>query len=206
MGARGDETTRGAKPRGPIRGRRGSAGGPGGRQRGGRGLRGASEDALDREAKNHTGACSRTVSTLHVGVGLPINHKMLRSRKLAKCAFATGRGHAAGRKSASSARVAHMSLSSGGAPGMVFGRASEIAQRGASACLRSVRRRARGALHRLRCARMRRALWVHRAMLLRARNAVHMGPGDLSGSSDSTARIRKIPGFFRGSSAVPRPS
>ena len=77
------------------------------------GFRGASEDALDREAKNRAGAGSRTVSTLHVGVGLPINHKMLRSRKLAKCAFATKRGHAAGRKTARTARVAHMSLSSG---------------------------------------------------------------------------------------------
>ncbi len=100
---------------------------------------------------------------------------------MAKCAFATGRGHVAGRKTASVPQVAHMSLGTGAAPGMVFGRASEIAQAGAPTYLRSVRRRAQAALHSSTCALMRRVFWVHSAMLLRARNAVHTGPGDLSG-------------------------
>jgi hypothetical protein len=194
--ARGDEAPNRASP--SVVGR-GPPGGPGrASARWPRVLRWGDDAPLDTEANHRAGAGSRTVSTPHVGVGLPINHKMLRSRKLAKRAFGTGVGRPAGGKTAIDPQLMHMSQGSGAARGMVFGRASEIAQAGASTSLRSVRHLARPALHRHACAGVRRGFWVHGAKRPGARNAVHTCPGDLSGQPDSSARFRIKAGSFTG--------
>lgn len=86
------------------------------------------QKAWTRAPRRSVDRASCTAPTPHVGVGRPINHKMLGSRKLAKRALAVHAGHPAGVESASYPQVTHLSDDSGRVAGMAFGRGSEIAQ------------------------------------------------------------------------------